>query len=810
MPNTLPLLIYTQTGEHIAFSPPRQGGAKALEFSYGNRAQHANQLLKQFDEILIETEQNRIKRISVKTRDGKNFPVESLNKSQMELLDWREEGDEHIATVLLPGEASSELKKKITDFRDTDITKKPKNENLVGRISSIGRVSADWYWKDGVVPLPESEEIWIEVWLARKNGEKRSEKFSGLCQSHGIVHSVVPLLFPECLIYTIYANREKLDVLVNNYADIRHCRACRELSSLILNDAPANHVLWTRHIKERLQAPTEGDPCVCILDSGCNLHPILEPLVGRNSLLCVKDGLSSSDTGEDGHGTAMAGVAAYGNINHVMMNANGPIKPHPIESCRICNLGDTDKLHGELTQRAVSLIEIERPAATRVFCMALTSEYQTKVNGNPSSWSAALDASTSMAGEEGIQGRLFVVSAGNRINYGRNKESDIDSMVRNPAQSWNVLTVGAATHLPIHIEPANYPKAELYAQDGGLSPYSTNSTKWKDSAPLKPDFLCEGGNILLVDDLEDNTVDMRLLAPNWKFIDIEYRSFWGTSLSSALATHMAASIMRAYPSLRPETIRALLVHSAEWTDEMKRTYLPQPNSSGYLKLARMCGHGEASLQRALLCMSNSLTLVHEGELTPYGIKNGKDVTYNEMVYHDLPWPKSALEALGEATVELKVTLSYFVEPNPSAIEGLESSYSYPSYSLKFSVRKSTDTREDHLKKVNKAIRDEDNSSVKNKKQYDGWQLGKNAFVGSVHSDIWEGSASDLASMGGIAIIPSSGWWKTRKSHMRYNDKARYSLVISIRTKDVQNDVNLYAEVENQIQNRMRVEANVIV
>ena len=115
--------------------------------------------------------------------------------------------------------------------------------------------------------------------------------------------------------------------------------------------------------------------------------------------------------------------------------------------------------------------------------------------------------------------------------------------------------------------------------------------------------------MLIVDDLTHSPDDLCLIAPHWKFTNAHYEAFDGTSLSSALATHMAASIMRAYPSLRPETIRALLVHSAEWTDEMKRTYLSQSNSSGYLKLARMCGHGEASLQRALSCMSNSLLLV---------------------------------------------------------------------------------------------------------------------------------------------------------------------------------------------------------
>lgn len=808
MSDNLPLLFVAESGEHMAFSPPKQGRSANSEYPYDNRVVHANRILQQFDEVLEETLQEKIKRISLMTKSGKDFPVERLNSSQMELLDWREVEDGHVATVLLPKKAASELRKKITDFRDTEETKKPKNEDFVGRIESVQRAIPDWYWKDAVVVLPEDEEIWVEIWLTRRNGETEAKAFLSLCESNEIIHGKTPLCFPEYLIYTIRASKSKLAVLTVNLDSVKQCRACRELTSLVTYSTPAEQVLWSRHIIERLKLPATDSPRVCILDSGCNRHPILDPLIQKGALLCANEGLSSSDM--NGHGTLMAGVAAYGNLNHIMMNADGPIYPHPIESCRIYGLGDCDKLHGEVTLRGVSLVEIENPIVPRVFCMAITSQHQTRVLGNPSSWSAALDSSATMYGEEGNEGRLFIISAGNRATFLRGNDGDMDATVQNPAQAWNVLSIGAVTHLTEYNDPYTQPNAKLYADEGELSPCSSNSTVWKDTSPIKPDFLCEGGNILLVGEEEDRPDDLCLLAPHKDFTRTQFVPFYGTSLASGLATHMAATIMRKYPLLRPETVRALLVHSAEWTGAMKRKYLQtNPTVSSYMFLARMCGHGEASLSRALSCMTNSLTLVHEGELTPYRAKDGKSVTYNEMVYHDLPWPKAALKALGDASVELKVTLSYFVEPNPSAIEGLESSYSYPSYRLSFNVRKSVDTRAMHLKKINKALRDA-NDSIENRNQYDGWQLGQNAFVGSVHSDIWEGSAVELASMGGIAIIPEAGWWKTKKKSKRYNDKARYSLIVSIRTKDIHNEVNLYAEVENQIKNTVQLEGEITV
>lgn len=800
----LPLLIVAQAGEHMSFSPPSQGGAKVVSYSYGDRVEHANKILQQFDEIFAENTREKVNRITLKTQDGKDFPVDRLNKSQMELLDWREVEDGYAATVLLREKAAEELRKKITDFRDinTKETNKPKNEDFVGRIGAFQRTIPDWYWKDSVVTLPEDEEIWIEIWLTRKKDEKAANDFIELCKSNGIIYGKAPLCFPEYLVYIIHANRSKLAVLTANLDSVKQCRACRELTSLVTSASPAEQALWSRDLIERLQIPGDDAPRVCILDTGCTRHPILSPLIQDGVLLCADDKKSGVD--EDGHGTSMAGIAAYGNLNHEMMNAIGAVQPHPIESCRIFGLANNDRLHGEVTLRAVSLVEITSPEAPRVFCMAITSQHQTKVLGNPTSWSAALDSSASMYGEESNDGRLFIIAAGNWINH-LCTPSDIAATVQNPAQAWNVLSIGAVTHLTEYNDSSVPANAKLFAKDGELSPWSSNSSQWKESAPIKPDFLCEGGNIVVVGGVEDKPDDLCLLSPYKEEFRLQYIPFEGTSLASGLATHMAACIMREYPSLRPETVRALLVHSAEWTDEMKLKYLPaKPSASSYMALARMCGHGEASLSRALSCMSNSLTLVHEGELKPYGMKDGKSVTYNEMVYHDLPWPKAALEALGDASVELKVTLSYFVEPNPSAIEGLESSYSYPSYSLCFSVRKSVDTREMHLKKINKAIRDADDT-INNRNQYDGWQLGRNAFVGSVHSDIWEGSATELAAMGGIAIIPEAGWWKTKKSSNRFNDKAQYSLIVSIRTKEIHSEINLYAEVENKIKNEIQTE-----
>ena len=46
------------------------------------------------------------------------------------------------------------------------------------------------------------------------------------------------------------------------------------------------------------------------------------------------------------------------------------------------------------------------------------------------------------------------------------------------------------------------------------------------------------------------------------------------------------------------------------------------------------------------------------------------------------------------------------------------------------------------------------------------------------------------------FTPAVGWWKTRHGLERYNQAARYALVVSIRAPEV--EVDLRTEVANQI------------
>jgi len=148
---------------------------------------------------------------------------------------------------------------------------------------------------------------------------------------------------------------------------------------------------------------------------------------------------------------------------------------------------------------------------------------------------------------------------------------------------------------------------------------------------------------------------LSLLTTNANITERLFTTTRATSAATAQAARMAAQLMTEYPELRPETIRGLMVHSAEWTPAMKQQFLANPTSPSKSDV-RHCGFGQPDLARALWSVENSLTLICEDSLQPFMREQGKEPKLRDMNLHRLPWPLEELEALGEVEVEMRVTL----------------------------------------------------------------------------------------------------------------------------------------------------------
>jgi hypothetical protein len=182
-----------------------------------------------------------------------------------------------------------------------------------------------------------------------------------------------------------------------------------------------------------------------------------------------------------------------------------------------------------------------------------------------------------------------------------------------------------------------------------------------------------------------------------------------------------------------------------------------------------------------------LTLLVEGTIRPFS--NGK---MREMHLYELPWPKDVLEGLGATSARLRVTLSYFIEPNP-ARRGWKRRYRYASHGLRFEVKGPTETTDEFRKRLNQQALDEEEEKPIPDGGASDWYLGQQARNrGSIHSDIWVGTAADLADRYVVGVYPVTGWWKEQPKRDRSEIGAHYSLIVSVETDAA--DVDIWTPV----------------
>lgn len=783
-----------------------------------DRIQHGNKLLQQYERVIDSDSKNMSGLEDSKKRDG--FYVEFIGKEEcdlvykslenvkegIELLNVRSDihtnsGDVQAATVFVPYGKEGYFHKKIQDYVEQETEKgNPKNKPLIESIETIQIALITSFWTGKKEDIPGKMAVWCEFWLRAgvKKEKEVAQKFYSLCDELSIEHKDKVIEFPEKAVVIAKTSREDIQKLIDSSGLIAEIRRVPELAAFFSRMSGFDAGDWIDDFEKRLD---NGKPLsyVCILDTGINnRHPLLKDVIEDKHKQSVNPEWNSAD--QDGHGTEMAGICEYFDLMSSLEDTDPVSIHHHLESVKILPSNGTEnepELYGAITADAVSLAEIENPGVNRVFCMAVTSDKYNTEGGIPSSWSGEVDNITAGVAD-GIK-KLFVISAGNvkpeeveSVSY---FDANINHSVENPGQSWNALTIGAYTD-KIDITDAGFDGWQAVADSGELSPYSSTSLEWDSKWPIKPDILLDGGNMITDGKHIDSCDDVSLLTTGKDILFKPFTTINATSSATAQAANIIARLMGRYPNLWVETIRGLLVHSSEWTDKMIQQFCKDNTKTGGRKrLLRCCGYGVADLHRSIYSMDNHVNMIIQSEIQPYTDEDGEKKT-KDLHLHEIPWPKDLLLSLENTLVKMKVTLSYFIEPAPDN-KGWDNKYRYASSALRFDVINKNQTKEDFLKSINKAAREDPKDRGAGDKGADRWYLGsKNRDVGSIHSDIWEGPAVDLADCNIIAIYPVIGWWRERRNLGRINDKLRYSLIVSISTPD--EEVDFYTPIKTII------------
>lgn len=739
--------------------------------------------------------------LAIKSLENRTQGIRLLN------VKFDEEKETIKATVYIPAGKESYFIQKVEAY-STEVTEKgiPKHNDLIRGIEDIRVAMLDSFWIGKPADIPNEVAQWCEVWIRydKLSFEDALTNISECCKTLEIVIDHNKLIFPERIVHLIKANKYQLSMMISCCQYITEFRRAPEPTSFFDKLSGLEQQEWVVELLNRTEFK-DSNSAICLLDTGLNgSHPLIAPAI-KNSITVQAVNDSWEATDHMGHGTEMAGVALYNNLKDKLIDPKGLVINHKIESVKILPPKGANpvELYGAITEQAVALAEIANPTADRTLCMAVTSPCYNTEDGSPTSWSAAVDSITSGANENGEK-RLFFISAGNifpeELTSTGYPDSNILHGVENPGQSWNAITVGAIAN-DIQISDISYKHFRPVADVGQLSPYSSTSVTWSNKWPVKPEILLDGGNMATNGTDYTECEDLSLLTTYHKPLIRSFSTIWGTSSATAQASWMAAQIYAEYPGIWPETVRALLVHSASWTESMYKQFCKEDTKTkGRKQLLRTCGYGIPDLSKAIQCVNNSVNLIIQGELQPF-TKNHM----NEMHLHDIPWPKEVLQSLGEAKATIRVTLSYFIEPGPGEV-GWKDKYRYPSCGLRFDVINSNETVEDFKKRINVKMRGDDIKDSGDGSSRD-WYLGVgNRDVGSIHSDFCDDLAVNLCDANYVAVYPVIGWWRERSHLGKYNEKVRYALVLSIETPEV--EVDLYTPIITKIETTPIVEISI--
>lgn len=345
---------------------------------------------------------------------------------------------------------------------------------------------------------------------------------------------------------------------------------------------------------------------ILVIDSGIVEHPLLVNALGEiNAQATVTSSKIKADQpyDEQGHGTNMASIALYGDMEAARQS--GSFQPQiRIHSSKVMYVNensdsefDPDELLEHQLASAVDHIST-RDKHCKIINLAIGDSSKT-----------AHEISTQLPLAELIddlamehKNMIFVVSAGNIRGQTDNpypsyfqESSDIVKII-DPATSAHALTIGAVRNYP-ESDPMNH---------NVIHPSSMSRIGFGYKDMVKPDLVEFGG-----DQHHNITCCAREFQTNWFTAD------YGTSTSASLISHYLAILTNKFPDATRNLIKAFLIASARIPENDLYPIRPLQKGSGidvWKENLKIYGNGKPNLQNAMFSHNNGLLLKQEAEI----------------------------------------------------------------------------------------------------------------------------------------------------------------------------------------------------
>lgn len=365
---------------------------------------------------------------------------------------------------------------------------------------------------------------------------------------------------------------------------------------------------------------------VGVIDTGVTKIDPLKPVTPGESI-DLTDTTAFWD--DHGHGTLVAGIVAVGSDFYDTLKSeylsNADIVP-----IKVLNSGSDDL-------SIIGIVDAIKKAhdqfGVRIFNMSLNDPAAKKYNSMFSDYAFLLDK---LAYENDL---LIFISAGN-LNpnhikelledphasheyphhfYSPNSDSSFHrcelTNIATPADSLNNITVGALAgnfenRAEFGVTPAKeYPAiySRKFHNDYNQTIHGVPFMRSQKNKYLnKPDLVFWGG------DLFDFEAGIEILRSPMHPIEKYYSRTCGTSLATPLVTSMAAKILKEYPKLKTQSVKALLINSTVTPWGGNPTHFRDAALKGVLR--KLVGFGMPDEKAAVFSNENKITFIVEDEI----------------------------------------------------------------------------------------------------------------------------------------------------------------------------------------------------
>lgn len=834
--NSRPFLPFTQGPKNKLRQRVRGGGPKPRESAEA----HGQNLLKQIDDFqrIIDSQARDRDPSLPPLPDDTQVIIESkrLTPEQVGSLGLKavEERDDGLLVTITPDVALPTLATKAQSYvsQRTD-SGNPKFNGTIAPIEQIRPAERDDKAGDQLAAYIEAghlqpdQPIWVDVELA---GGQSSEGADNRQEFYDYLTNFSDDLSPYQEDVVTATSHYLIEIDYSLHRVLLLGRAILDL----LDDSRANWILSMDLVPEieshttpltttatadlpPLPTLAPNAPRVVVVDSGIAAdHPLFTnpeglTLIGRQRNFLpdtVEPAELTTDEIEQGHGTAVASVVAYGSLLDVTRSAEDiPPSVTLIENAKI--LLPAAKLTPEASAKSPQLHPLQLPKAimrevVEAFHLPmprLCKIFNLSVGTVPhpqqsiSNWAEEIDNLSA------YNDLLFIISAGDlqpaelleliteEYSYPAYLLNP-QARLRDPGQAYNALTVGALTPTPPTLPS---PQDPFVAGSDQPAPFSRSGLL--QFGPVKPDVVEIGGN--LQRGALTAVPETALLIANRDYVsgqaDQPLGFHTGTALATALVSHLASRIQASRPEATTNLIRALIVNSAAWptefvqsltgpTDELPSEVLTKEDRH---LLLRLCGYGRPRPEQALSSNAHCLVFIAEDEFSwTVEDKNSSGRYPAKVSFFSIRFEPDDLFNLPPATrLRVSVTLAY----NPAVRKTQRRRYQ--AVDMRWELRRREEPAEDFRARwMAEAATDDDDEEREDeviRLRPWPWQLkpvlnpGGRVRRGSLIRDWFDVYAHDLPHNLELVTLAQVAPWRKPPEPL----SQRYALVVSIETLD---------------------------